>query len=84
MVKPALPYLDIIADAAQLAPDHPLACYQVSGEYAMVCAGAAAGVYDLRTMAFESVDSMIRAGRLWLDFNGLLVTDSVWKVQRSF
>ena len=84
MVKPALPYLDIIADAAQLAPDHPLACYQVSGEYAMVCAGAAAGVYDLRTMAFESVDSMIRAGRLWLDFNSLFVTDSAWKVQRSF
>ncbi|KAK0504723.1 hypothetical protein EDD18DRAFT_1126084 [Armillaria luteobubalina] len=62
MVKPALPYLDIIADAAQLAPDHPLACYQVSGEFAMVVAGARAGVYDLRTMAFESVDSMIRAG----------------------
>lgn len=62
MVKPALPYLDIIADAAQLAPDHPLACYQVSGEFAMVHAGAAAGVYDLQTMAFETVDSMIRAG----------------------
>ncbi|ESK96692.1 delta-aminolevulinic acid dehydratase [Moniliophthora roreri MCA 2997] len=62
MVKPALPYLDIIADAAQLAPDHPLACYQVSGEFAMIHAGAKAGVYDLRTMAFETVDSMIRAG----------------------
>jgi porphobilinogen synthase len=62
MVKPALPYLDIVADAARLAPDHPLACYQVSGEFAMVCAGASAGVYDLRTMAFESVNSMIRAG----------------------
>jgi len=62
MVKPAMPYLDIIADAAQLAPDHPLACYQVSGEFAMVVAGARAGVYDLKTMAFESVDSMIRAG----------------------
>lgn len=62
MVKPALPYLDIIADAAQLAPDHPLACYQVSGEYAMVVAGARAGVYDLKTMAFETVDSMLRAG----------------------
>uniref|UniRef100_A0A0W0FHA5 Delta-aminolevulinic acid dehydratase n=1 Tax=Moniliophthora roreri TaxID=221103 RepID=A0A0W0FHA5_MONRR len=62
MVKPALPYLDIIADAAQLAPDHPLACYQVSGEFAMIYAGAKAGVYDLRTMAFETVDSMIRAG----------------------
>lgn len=62
MVKPALPYLDIIADAAQIAPNHPLACYQVSGEFAMVHAGAAAGVYNLRTMAFESVESMLRAG----------------------
>ncbi|KAJ7091241.1 hypothetical protein C8R44DRAFT_719975 [Mycena epipterygia] len=62
MVKPAMPYLDIIADAAQLAPNHPLACYQVSGEFAMVHAGAAAGVYPLRDMAFESVDGMLRAG----------------------
>jgi len=62
MVKPALPYLDIISDAAELAPDHPLACYQVSGEFAMVHAGAAAGVYDLRTMAFETTESMVRAG----------------------
>lgn len=62
MVKPALPYLDIIASASELAPNHPLACYQVSGEYAMIVAGAKAGVYDLKTMAFESVDSMLRAG----------------------
>jgi porphobilinogen synthase len=62
MVKPSLPYLDIIADAAQLAPDHPIACYQVSGEFAMVHAGARAGVYTLRAMAFESVEGMIRAG----------------------
>ena len=62
MVKPALPYLDVIQDAKELAPDHPLACYQVSGEYAMVVAGARAGVYDLRTMAFESIGSMVRAG----------------------
>lgn len=62
MVKPALPYVDIIADAAQIAPDHPLACYQVSGEFAMIHAGAKAGVYDLRTMAFEAADSMLRAG----------------------
>lgn len=63
MVKPSLPYLDVIADAQRIAPDHPLACYQVSGEYAMICAGAAAGVYELRTMAFEAADSMIRAGK---------------------
>jgi len=62
MVKPTLPYLDVLADAARIAPDHPLACYQVSGEFAMIVAGARAGVYDLRTMAFETVDSMLRAG----------------------
>ncbi|KAL4080282.1 hypothetical protein V8B97DRAFT_1931367, partial [Scleroderma yunnanense] len=62
MVKPALPYLDIIADAVELAPNHPLACYQVSGEFAMIHAGAKAGVFDLRVMAFESVESMVRAG----------------------
>ncbi|THV02399.1 tetrapyrrole biosynthesis, porphobilinogen synthase [Dendrothele bispora CBS 962.96] len=62
MVKPALPYLDIIGDAAELAKDLPIACYQVSGEFAMIHAGANAGVYDLRTMAFETVDSMLRAG----------------------
>lgn len=62
MVKPALPYLDIIADGTELAPNHPLACYQVSGEFAMIHAGAKAGVYDLKTMAFETVESMVRAG----------------------
>ena len=62
MVKPAMPYLDIIADAADLSPGQPIACYQVSGEYAMVHAGAAAGIYDLKTMAFESIEGMVRAG----------------------
>ncbi|KAF8324051.1 tetrapyrrole biosynthesis porphobilinogen synthase [Clavulina sp. PMI_390] len=62
MVKPAMPYLDIISDARELASEHPLACYQVSGEYAMIVAGANAGVYELKTMAFESVEGMIRAG----------------------
>ncbi|KAG6378284.1 hypothetical protein JVT61DRAFT_13999 [Boletus reticuloceps] len=62
MVKPSLPYLDIIADAAQLAVDHPIACYQVSGEFAMVHAGARAGVYDLKVLAFETTESMVRAG----------------------
>ena len=57
-----MPYLDIIAHAAQLSPNHPIACYHVSGEFAMIHAGAAAGVYDLKTMAFESVEGMVRAG----------------------
>jgi porphobilinogen synthase len=64
MVKPALPYLDVIQDAAQLAPDHPLACYQVSGEFALIHAGAKAGVYELRAMAFETAESFVRAGAL--------------------
>ena len=74
MVKPALPYLDIIQDAKELASDHPLACYQVSGEFAMIVAGARAGVYDLKTMAFESVESMVRAGRQSLIYICQLLT----------
>ncbi|KAL7421925.1 Aminolevulinate dehydratase [Cryptotrichosporon argae] len=62
MVKPGLPYLDIIADCARLAPDHPVAVYQVSGEYAMVVAGAEKGIYELKTMAFECIDGFVRAG----------------------
>lgn len=62
MVKPSLPYLDVIADASGIAKDHPIACYQVSGEFAMIHAGAKAGVYDLRQMAFETTESMVRAG----------------------
>jgi porphobilinogen synthase len=66
MVKPSLPYLDIISDCTTVAPDHPVACYQVSGEYAMVCAGAEKGIYDLKEMAFETTESFVRAGKLLL------------------
>ncbi|ORY55724.1 delta-aminolevulinic acid dehydratase [Leucosporidium creatinivorum] len=62
MVKPTLPYLDILSEMRTIAPNHPLACYQVSGEYAMIHAGANAGVYELKAMAFETVDSFLRAG----------------------
>lgn len=62
MVKPSLPYLDIISDCTTEAPDHPVACYQVSGEYAMVCAGAEKGIYELKEMAFETTESFVRAG----------------------
>ncbi|PWN22296.1 putative porphobilinogen synthase [Microstroma glucosiphilum] len=62
MVKPTLPYLDILSEARSLAPDHPLACYQVSGEFAMIHAGAKAGVYELRRMAEETCESAVRAG----------------------
>ena len=63
-----MPNLDIIADAAELTLNHPIACYQVGGEFAMVHAGAAAGVCDLKTMGFESVEGMVRAGMFCFDF----------------
>jgi porphobilinogen synthase len=62
MVKPTLPYLDILSAAQTLAPDHPLACYQVSGEYAMIVAGAEKGIYGLEEMVMETMDSFLRAG----------------------
>lgn len=62
MVKPAGSYLDIISDAKELARDMPIAAYQVSGEYAMIHAGAKAGLFDLRAMAFESTEGILRAG----------------------
>lgn len=62
MVKPMLPYLDVIGDARELAPNHVLAAYQVSGEFAMLHAGAKAGIYDLRRMAEETALSAVRAG----------------------
>lgn len=62
MVKPAGTYLDIISDAKELARDLPIAAYQVSGEFAMIHAGAKAGVFDLKSMAIESAEAILRAG----------------------
>ena len=61
MVKPALPYLDVIR-AVRDRFDHPLAAYNVSGEYAMVKAAAAAGDLDEREAAIESLTAIRRAG----------------------
>lgn len=62
MVKPASQYLDIISDAKELGKDLPVAAYQVSGEFAMIHAAAKAGVFDLKTMAIESTEGILRAG----------------------
>ncbi|RDW60938.1 Delta-aminolevulinic acid dehydratase [Coleophoma cylindrospora] len=62
MVKPASQYLDIISDAKDIGRDMPIAAYQVSGEFAMIHAGAKAGVFDLKTMALESTEGILRAG----------------------
>lgn len=62
MVKPAGTYLDIIRDASVLCPNAVVAAYQVSGEYAMIHAGAAAGVFPLESMAMETSQAIVRAG----------------------
>ena len=61
MVKPAMPYLDVIS-AARRAFDVPLAAYHVSGEYSMVCAAAERGWLDLDAVAHEHVLAIRRAG----------------------
>jgi porphobilinogen synthase len=61
MVKPAMPYLDVIA-AARERFDVPLAAYQVSGEYAMIRAAAQNGWIDLERVMMESLLSIRRAG----------------------
>jgi porphobilinogen synthase len=61
MVKPALPYLDVIR-AVRDRFDLPLAAYNVSGEYAMIKAAAAAGDLDERAAAVESLTAIRRAG----------------------
>lgn len=61
MVKPALPYLDIISRVRERF-ELPLAAYQVSGEYAMLHAAASNGWLDLERVMMESLISIKRAG----------------------
>ncbi|MNM56454.1 Delta-aminolevulinic acid dehydratase [compost metagenome] len=61
MVKPALSYLDVIRKARDNF-DYPIAAYNVSGEYAMVKAGAKMGWIDEKKIALEMLLSMKRAG----------------------
>jgi porphobilinogen synthase len=61
MVKPALPYLDVVSEVRQRF-NLPVAAYQVSGEYAMLHAAAQNGWLDLRRCALESLTAIRRAG----------------------
>ena len=61
MIKPALPYLDVIR-AARERFDLPIAAYNVSGEYAMIKAAAREGYLDERQAALESLTAIKRAG----------------------
>ncbi len=61
LVKPALPYLDVVARLADRT-DVPVAAYQVSGEHVMLHAAAASGALDLRRATLEALTSIRRAG----------------------
>ncbi|WIM73124.1 porphobilinogen synthase [Corynebacterium suedekumii] len=61
MVKPALPYLDVLHAVAETSPV-PVAAYQVSGEYAMIQAAGRNGWVDLDAVMMESLTSIRRAG----------------------
>ncbi|MEX3504141.1 porphobilinogen synthase [Corynebacterium sp. LK2510] len=61
MVKPAMPYLDVLSRVAEASPV-PVAAYQVSGEYAMLHAAARNGWLDLEATMMESLTSIKRAG----------------------
>lgn len=62
MVKPALPYLDVIRRVRDAFPQLPLAAYNVSGEYAMLKAAAANGWMDERGVVLETLTGIKRAG----------------------
>jgi porphobilinogen synthase len=62
MVKPALPYLDVIRRVKDAHPELPLGAYNVSGEYAMIKAAAANGWLDERQVTLELLTSIKRAG----------------------
>lgn len=66
MVKPAMPYLDILCQAAQRFPNRPLVAYQVSGEYAMLIYGAKAGLFDEQRIFNESLTAIRRAGAQYI------------------
>ena len=61
MIKPALPYLDIIVKAREMTKV-PIAAYNVSGEYSMVKAAAANGWIDERRVVLETLTGIVRAG----------------------
>ncbi len=78
MVKPALAYLDIIHRVRQNV-DVPVACYNVSGEYSMVKAAAAAGLVDEPRLVLENLHAMARAGSdILITYHGRDVLKEKW------
>jgi porphobilinogen synthase len=62
MVKPGLPYLDIIRQVRDAFGELPIAAYNVSGEYAMIKAAAANGWIDEQNVVLETLTAFKRAG----------------------
>lgn len=62
MVKPGMPYLDIVRRTKDAHPEYPLFVYQVSGEYAMLYHAAQNGAFNLESAVKEALLSMRRAG----------------------
>lgn len=78
MVKPALAYLDVIADV-RANTTLPVAAYNVSGEYSMVKAAAAAGLIDERLVTLENLTAIARAGAdLILTYHGREACERGW------
>lgn len=79
MVKPALPYLDVLTKVADRY-DLPICAYAVSGEYAMVKAAAAAGLVDEYRIMCESAISVYRAGAdMLITYYALELADAMRK-----
>lgn len=66
MVKPAMPYLDMIARGVERFPDITMVAYQVSGEYSMLKAAAQLGYLDEARVVYESLISIKRAGAKYI------------------
>lgn len=78
MVKPALAYLDVIRRVREIV-DVPVACYNVSGEYSMVKAAAAAGLVDEQRIVLENLYAMRRAGSdILITYHGRDVLKGSW------
>ncbi len=66
MVKPAMPYLDMIARSVERFPQIPMVAYQVSGEYSMLKAAARLGYLDEQRVVYESLIAIKRAGAQYI------------------
>jgi porphobilinogen synthase len=84
MVKPAMPYLDMVARGVERFPDIPMVAYQVSGEYSMLKAAAQLGYLDESRVVFESLIAIKRAGAKYIITyyaKELLQRAKEWKIQ---